>query len=400
MHLSPLLAVLASASVCLAQELQAQAAGEWVESFRAPTGKQLQTTLQLYGTPAAMSDDGSVVAVGCQTSTAVWETRLFRDGPGGWKQETVVPASGFSTAVSGDGSRVALGDVYSSVQRGRVVVMGWDGSAWARVGNEITGSVDKCMSGYSVALSGDGNTLVVGSRQHPGGGVLRGRVEVFRLSADGKAWESALVQDGESDSFRLGHAVSINRAGDRVLASGGVDSGAGAVLTFALGADGGWSRADTVEPPITAGAGQTGFGSSLAVATDGSIAAVGAWKDVVDLPRGQNGRVSFHSPADPKSGPARPDITYGYANGMFGASVSVSGDAGVVAVGTNSFLGGVYTYRWDAQAGQWEALRHIPVSTATALGRSLALSQDGSRMLYLERASRQLVVVDFVPAAV
>jgi hypothetical protein len=323
-----------------------------------------------------------------------------------------------------------------------------------------------------VALSGDGNTLVVGSRDHPvrPGGRMRGRVEIFRLSIDGTAWERVLLHDGESDLLKLGHAVSINRAGDRVLASAGVDlavAGAGTVYTFALGGEDGrtWSRAESIAQPASSGKGQTAFGCSVALTADASMAAVAACRDVVDLPRGQNGRcvpfaffvvatlvyspcppslkghvnvskpnylsvhsmnaaapsisshththrscgffasfahaatprVSFHNPANPTAGPSRPDLTYVYPNGAFGASLAVSGSGGIVAVGTNSFLGGIYTYSWDALAGEWWPLRYIPVSTATALGRALALSESGRRMLYLERASRQMVVVDFVP---
>jgi hypothetical protein len=107
---------------------------------------------------------------------------------------------------------------------------------------------------------------------------------------------------------------------------------------------------------------------------------------------GQNGRVAFSSATEFG---IRPDLTYAYPNGMFGASLSVSGDGSVVAVGTNSFLGGIYVYAWDAEAGAWSQLPGIPVSTVSVPGKALALSASGTRMLYVERASRHIVVADF-----
>jgi hypothetical protein len=53
----------------------AQQQGEWIESFRAATGPKSQTSLQMYGTPAAISDDGALVVVGCEMTFGVWEAR-------------------------------------------------------------------------------------------------------------------------------------------------------------------------------------------------------------------------------------------------------------------------------------------------------------------------------------
>lgn len=100
------------------------ATGEWVEKFSAPIGSWYQRTLQLYGNPAAMSDDGAVVAVGCQTSSVAWETRIFREGTpslGDFGLEATIPSSGFSVALSAGGGRAALSDVYANSMRGALL---------------------------------------------------------------------------------------------------------------------------------------------------------------------------------------------------------------------------------------------------------------------------------------
>jgi hypothetical protein len=99
----------------------------------------------------------------------------------------------------------------------------------------------------------------------------------------GAEWQSVFVQDGDTDGAMLGHAVSINRAGTTALASGGYD---GKVYTFDLapGGGGGWTRNMDVSP---SGPPPTEFGNSLAMSADGSVRAAGAWKDVMNMRRGE-----------------------------------------------------------------------------------------------------------------
>lgn len=364
--------------------------GDWVESFRAPTGKKVQTTTQLYGTPTALSDDGTVAAVGCEITSGVWETRIYKDDQSsGWAIQKTIPNSGFSIAMSGDGNKMALGNIFTGGQRGKVQVMKFDAesSDWVQEGSDITSTASQAMTGYSVSMNGEGTKIIIGYKQHPGGGNLRGKIEIYEL-VDGD-WKSTFEQNGDEDMLRLGHAVSMDKDGTHAIASGGTDS-TGIVYAFQVMDDGKWQRS-AVSHTGTAGA---GFGNSLSMSADGTLRAVSAWKDVVDMSRGQNGRVHFHSDSQLD---IRPEIRYSYPNGMFGASVSMSVDGSIVAVGTNSFLGGVYVYIWDEAGQAWNVLKNIPISTVSAPGRSIALSASGSRLLYVERASRQMVVVDYIP---
>jgi hypothetical protein len=114
--------------------------GQWVEAFRTQAGGARQTTLQLYGNPTAISDDGGVIAVGCEVSSGVWETRIYQEDPTTklWDIQSAIPASGFSVSLSSDGTKVALGDVAANGQNGRVFVMAkQQNGTWVQEGADI-----------------------------------------------------------------------------------------------------------------------------------------------------------------------------------------------------------------------------------------------------------------------
>lgn len=396
----------------------------WVETFRAPTGARRQTTTQLYGGPTGISDDGTVLAVGCEVASGVWETRVYRDEqPGGWRLQQTIPNSGFSVAVSGSGNRLALGNIFPGSLQGTVQVFRWDEATntWLEevvdlptYRSAIQAAAPE-MLGYSVALDGAGLTMIVGLKQYSGEsaqagvgstGRMRGSVAIYGYDALMNKWRVQLQQVGDSDMARLGHAVAVSRDGETASASEGAGS---RVYSFARQADRTtWLRTETVLSPVESVT--SGFGNSLSLAAavpgvSGTLMCVAAWKDVVDLPRGHNGKVRFYALGSVGGGEAasvstwqevRPAIAYTYPNGMFGASVSMSADGSVVAIGTNSFLGGIYTYQWDEASQAWKELRHLPISTNTALGRAVSLSASGTRMLYVERASKEFVVADYI----
>ena len=70
---------------------------------------------------------------------------------------------GYSVSLSGQGDRVAIGSPFSNNWRGSVEVYQWNGTAWTIVGETINGEDDYNDSGYSVALSTDGNLIAVGA---------------------------------------------------------------------------------------------------------------------------------------------------------------------------------------------------------------------------------------------
>ncbi|MEO1418834.1 MAG: T9SS type A sorting domain-containing protein [Bacteroidota bacterium] len=129
---------------------------------------------------------------------------------------------GADVAISGDGTRVAVGDpsgalTITSNGPGYVVVFEWNGMGWWEVGNKLSGSIGGEQFGTAVALSEDGNRLIVGA-----GGLYNfnnaGYAKAFEW--DGSQWVQmgATIDPGPFGNC-FGKEVSMNAAGNRIAIS-------------------------------------------------------------------------------------------------------------------------------------------------------------------------------------
>ena len=221
-----------------------------------------------FGWAVALSADGNTLAVGARredspatgiggsqgddlSSSNSGAAYIFRSVGTGWFQQAYVKASdtkeddefGFSVTLSGDGNTLAVGTRLA----GAVYLFRFDDTKWSQhayVSEPANGF------GNAVALSVDGDTLVVGARWESthGGGVssnqnktslaLSGAAYLFRF--DGTDWllqtfiKSTLGR--EKDSI-FGHAIALSGDGN-TLAVGApaqganVDYGSGTVFLY------------------------------------------------------------------------------------------------------------------------------------------------------------------------
>jgi hypothetical protein len=277
--------------------------------------------------------------------------------------------------------------MWSNQRKGEAFVYRQDVlNGWVEDGADITSTYNQAMTGYSVSLSGDGTRMIVAFRNHPGEGILRGRVEIFHLEGD--AWVSKFGWNGEVDRLRLGEAVAMSRSGNRAVATG-ITDGKGGVVSFEYVADE-WVHNIEMTPP--SGNMNADFGNAVAMSADGSVIAVGARKDLAGFPAHQNGKVVFYCGTTTSN--CRPELLPVVQGEMFGSSISMSNDGTTVVVGYGGANGGIYTYTWDAGLGTWTVVTNIQRSLATSPGRSVALSDDGTRMVYTERGAKKFVIAD------
>jgi len=97
--------------------------------------------------------------------------------------------SGFSVEISSDGNTLAIGaprNDESGIWSCHVRVYKFDGIDWTQVGSDIDGEESEDWSGWSVAMSSDGNTLAVGAPYNDGNGIRSGHVRVYKF--DGTDW--------------------------------------------------------------------------------------------------------------------------------------------------------------------------------------------------------------------
>jgi len=88
-----------------------------------------------------------------------------------------------------------------------------------QIGEDITGEANGDWFGYSVSISDDGETIVVGVPSNDGmNGKASGHVRIYQLDDDGTNWEQIGDDiDGDADYNRFGWSVSLSANGAIVV---------------------------------------------------------------------------------------------------------------------------------------------------------------------------------------
>jgi len=132
-------------------------------------------------------------------------------------------------------------------------------------------------SGWSVSQSADGSTVAIGAIQNEDNGFESGHVRVFRW--DGNVY-SQLEENiyGEDAADTFGFSVTLSLDGNVVAAGGPHSNGSGHVRVF------GWSGNEWLQigQAIDSEVGGGQFGASVSLSGDGLLVAVGALKSFGD----------------------------------------------------------------------------------------------------------------------
>ena len=199
------------------------------------------------GRAVALSSDGFRLAIGAYLNDGAaggssGHVRVYEYGTSSWAQlgadidgEAGGDFSGYSVSLSNDGSRVAIGAYLNDgggESAGQVRVYDYDISSllWVQVGSDIDGKEINGFSGYSVALSGDGNRLIIGAylvSSSTGQAIVRQFIDVPTGEPTGQPTgqptfglrEWILVGnpiDGEANFDYSGRAVSLSEFGNWV----------------------------------------------------------------------------------------------------------------------------------------------------------------------------------------
>ena len=148
------------------------------------------------GKVVALSADGSIVAIGNTSNSASTNLinsgscRVYEYSSGSWTQlgsdidgENAGDLAGSSVDLSADGSIVAIGAPWYSSPTydkvGKASVYKYSSGTWSKIGSDIVGTDYYEVAGKSLALSADGNTLILGS---PDFDNETGRCRIFTYS--------------------------------------------------------------------------------------------------------------------------------------------------------------------------------------------------------------------------
>ena len=208
--------------------------------------------------------------------------------------------------------------------------------------------------GFSIALSGDGNTAVVGAFGHTvNGNVYQGAAYVFTNSGGNWSQQAELsASDGAAGDW-FGDSVALSGDGKTAVlgayghaVNGNQIQGAAYVFTNSAGS---WSQ----QAELTASDGEYDdeFGISVAMSSDGNTALVGALFHTVNGNRYQGAAYVFTNSAGSWSQQQELTASDGAGGDLFGNSVTLSSDGNTALAGApyhtvngNANQGAAYTF--------------------------------------------------------
>jgi hypothetical protein len=178
---------------------------------------------------------------------------------------------GYSVALSGDGNTAVVGGLGDNGGVGAAWVFIRSGGLWTQQVKLVgSGAVGPANQGYRVALSGDGNTAIVGGPNDASG---VGAAWVFIRSGGLWTEQIKLVGSGAVGHAAQGASVALSGDGNTAIVGGPADdSGAGAVWVFTR-SGGTWSPQPKLVGSFAVGNAQQGY--SVALSGDGNTAVVG-----------------------------------------------------------------------------------------------------------------------------
>lgn len=382
------------------------------------------------GASVALSNDGDTLVVGAPGHDwgATGAVHVFVRSSGVWSQTAYLLASNFDpgdrfgarVVLSDDGDTLAVGAPNedsgasgvdgnqfdeSKDEAGAVYVFvrndgDWSQQAYVKPSN----TDDHDFFGTGLALSGDGNTLAVGTRENNDSGAVyvfvrddvdwsqQSRLEAFnRDDHDGFGASLALSADGNTlaagASSEDSNATSVGGDPNNDSAD---DSGATYVY---VRNNGDWSQQAYVKPSNTTT--QHFFGASVALSGNGETLAVGAPGEAIHA-----GAVHLFVRSEGSwSQQAHATASNPGPEDSFGESVALSDDGDVVAVGArheashaigidgdqddNSIASAGAVYVLTRSAGVWSQQAYVKSPNTGEdddFGVSVALSSDGGTL--------------------
>ena len=199
-----------------------------------------------FGGSVSLSSDGSILAIGVPSDN---HTNVYQFNNDTWSlmgqelfgESGVGRLFGTSVSLSNDGQKLAIGDHTNSANgslAGHVRVFNYDANGtWSQYGNDIDGENAQDISGTSISLAGDGNTVAIGAYRNGGNGNEAGHARVYKFANND--WQQVFLDiDGDNIEDELGFSVSLSDDGNSLLVgarnndSNGTNAGLARVYSF------------------------------------------------------------------------------------------------------------------------------------------------------------------------
>jgi len=342
-----------------------------------------------FGRSVALSANGNTALLGTTRESEFGAAWVFTRSGSTWTEQARLegvkgegPGAYFGrgVALSGDGNTALIGDPGSKESAGDAWVYTRSGSTWTRRA-KLTGSgeIGAGSFGERVALSGDGSTALIGGfsdNNHAGA--------AWVFTGSGSSWTqqgTKLTGEGEIGRGEFGRSVALSGDGSTALIGGDENSTqAGAAWVFTRsGAT--WTQQAELQGEGEAGKGE--FGTSVALSADAGTALVGGARDDGGIGAAwvfARSGSTWTQQGDKLTGGGEEG-----GEGTFGTSVALSSEGNVALVGApdDDNLGAAWMFA--RSGGVWSQegpkLTGGEESGPSAFGLSVALSSEGNTAL-------------------
>jgi hypothetical protein len=341
------------------------------------------------GYSVSISADGNTAIIGGPNDSsqrgAAWI--FIRTGNNWTQQGSKLVGSGFvgnsiyqgwSVSLSADGNTAIVGGRSDSSNRGAAWIFIRTGNTWAQQGNKLvgTGSIGISCQGSSVSLSADGNTAIVGGSCDSN---FKGASWIFTRT--GNTWAqqgNKLVGTGNMGASNQGTSVSISADGNTALIGGEADSNnTGASWIF--------KRIGNIwiqQGNKLVGTGNLGYsyqGSSVSLSADGNTAIIGAPGIFKGTLISRLGTAWIFIRTGNTWIQQGNKLIVGSGNTCQGRSVSLSADGNIALIGADASVGSSWIFNrtgtiWTQQESPLFGSENIGNSFQ---GSSVSLSADG-----------------------
>lgn len=239
----------------------------------------------------SLSADGNtaLVAASYKVGGAAY---VFTRSGSTWTQQQKITASdaasgdrfGYSVSLSSDGNTAIMGafneTTSPNTNQGAAYVFTRSGSTWTEQQKLLASDpANTDYFGFSVALSGDGNTAIVGSvNEDTSSTTNNGAIYMYTRSAGTWTQRQKILANDATTDDNIGHAVSLSSdggiaiVGSRHINAGGVFDTGGVYLFTRSG--GTWTQRQKIIASDTVT--DDRFGQSVSLSSDGTTFIVGA----------------------------------------------------------------------------------------------------------------------------
>ncbi|OAQ38844.1 hypothetical protein A5893_12425 [Pedobacter psychrophilus] len=246
------------------------------------------TGAAVQGWSVSLSADGNTAIVGGYADNsnqgAAW---AYTRSGNSWSQQgsklvgtgnTGTALQGYSVSLSADGKTAIVGGYLDNNEQGAAWVYTRSGNTWNQQGSKLvgTGIIGTALQGYSVSLSADGNTAIVG-----GYADNSNQGAAWAYTRSGNTWSqqgNKLVGTGNTGAARQGYSVSLSADGNTAIVGGYADnSNQGAAWAYTRNGNTWGQQGNKLVGTGNAGTARQGWSASMSA--DGNTAIVGGYND-------------------------------------------------------------------------------------------------------------------------